>query len=164
MRTQARKRTPVAERKGDYVGFRSPRQLKERLTKSALACGRSLSTEAQFRLEVSFRDDDVVTQALDRLWGPDVGHTLQQIGQIMISIAPLAVGTSATPEVGAHFGQWMQNAHAREKMVRGAIAYLNQLLPSADELAAAARAKAEPAGEQEVHDLIIAADEPEKHG
>jgi hypothetical protein len=130
---------------------------------SAMACGRSLSTEAQFRLETTFRDDDMLTQALDRLWGRDIAHVLQQIGQIMISVAPLAVGTSPAPELGAHFGEWMRNPWAREKMVRRAIGYLERLLPSADALAATAPVKAEPVGDQ-VQDLIIEADEPEKEG
>jgi hypothetical protein len=34
-----------------YVGFRASHELKERLEKAAAASGRSLSTEAQFRLE-----------------------------------------------------------------------------------------------------------------
>jgi hypothetical protein len=40
-----------------YVGFRASHELKERLEKAAAASGRSLSTEAQFRLEASFRGD-----------------------------------------------------------------------------------------------------------
>ena len=39
---------------GDYVGFRASHDLKARLTAAAAKSGRSLSTEAQFRLETSF--------------------------------------------------------------------------------------------------------------
>jgi hypothetical protein len=41
----------------DYVGFRAPRELKEQLEEAAAQNGRSLSTEAQFRLNQSFAEE-----------------------------------------------------------------------------------------------------------
>jgi hypothetical protein len=48
-RTREKRALPAS-----YVGFRVSNDLKERLEKAAAASGRSLSTEAQFRLENSF--------------------------------------------------------------------------------------------------------------
>jgi hypothetical protein len=49
-----------------YVGFRASHELKEQLEKAAAASGRSLSTEAQFRLEASFRDDEALFSTAHR--------------------------------------------------------------------------------------------------
>lgn len=59
-RRVGRPRTRLGEGPGDYVGFRAPPELKARLAAAAAATGRSLSTETQFRLEQSFRDDQLL--------------------------------------------------------------------------------------------------------
>jgi hypothetical protein len=41
------------KRPGEYIGFRAPPKLKRALEASAKENGRSLSTEVQFRLEIS---------------------------------------------------------------------------------------------------------------
>jgi TraY domain len=155
-----RRREP---RPGERVslGLRVTPECKARLDAVARASGRSQSQEAELRIESSFRDQKILVEALDMAFGSQVARVLQRLGQIMISIAPLTVGTSRTPDVGAHFGQWMNNAWARQKMIDAAIAYLSKLRPNADELAAATPAKVEPAIEQ-VYDLII--DAPEREG
>ncbi len=54
---------------GDYVGFRAPRELKEQLEKSAAKNGRSLSSEAQFRLNQSFMFDQLFGEwRVPHLW------------------------------------------------------------------------------------------------
>ncbi len=58
---------------GDYVGFRASRDLKRRLEEAAAVSGRSLSTEAQFRLESSFSEESA-------LGGPD----LRRLAYLMI--------------------------------------------------------------------------------
>ena len=45
-----------------YVGFRAPLALKSQLEAAALVNGRSLSTEAQIRLEQSFRDETLIAE------------------------------------------------------------------------------------------------------
>lgn len=51
--------TSSKSKAGEYIGFRSPKDLKEKLEQAAQASGRSLSTEVQFRLERSFLDNDI---------------------------------------------------------------------------------------------------------
>lgn len=63
---------------GEYVGFRASADLKRRLQASADAAGRSLSTEAQFRLERSYRDESLLAAlmvgiALGQSTGPSHG-------------------------------------------------------------------------------------------
>lgn len=57
------------ERPGEYVGFRSPPALKTKLEEVARAAGRSLSSEAQFRLEKSFEREPLALDALDLAFG-----------------------------------------------------------------------------------------------
>jgi hypothetical protein len=54
----------VRERSGEYVGFRSPAALKEKLEKAAASANRSLSSEAQFRLERSFNEESTIDALL----------------------------------------------------------------------------------------------------
>src|SRR5215208_346894 len=68
-RRMGRPRTRVDDAPGDYVGFRAPRELKERLEVAAARSGRSLSTEAQIRLEKSFDQQDILSQALELAYG-----------------------------------------------------------------------------------------------
>lgn len=62
-RRPGRPRKSDADATGEYVGFRSPKRLKERLEAAAAANNRSLSTEAQFRLERSFSEEDAMLGA-----------------------------------------------------------------------------------------------------
>lgn len=68
---------------GEYVGFRAPRALKEKLETAAEVAGRSLSTEAQFRLQESFRDDEQLPASLKRIYGPQLAGLLLLIGEIL---------------------------------------------------------------------------------
>ena len=45
-----------------YVGFRAPLALKSQLEAAALVNGRSLSYEAQIRLEQSFREETLIAE------------------------------------------------------------------------------------------------------
>jgi len=57
-----------------YVGFRASHRLKQQLEKAAAESGRSLSTEAQFRLEEVFLDNFTVAQR--HLGRQLIGHYL----------------------------------------------------------------------------------------
>jgi hypothetical protein len=71
------------DRAGEFVGFRAPKELKERLVAAAEASDRSISTEAQFRLERSFRDDDLVPQVLSAAYGPQFAGIILAVGRAM---------------------------------------------------------------------------------
>src|SRR4051794_23704862 len=78
---------PESEGAGDYVGFRAPRELKEKLAAAAAASGRSLSTEAQFRLERSFEREqlvaDLLGQALALRYGAAFASILRDLATAM---------------------------------------------------------------------------------
>ena len=108
-RRVGRPRTRTEETTGDYVGFRAPRELKERLEAAAGASGRSLSTETQFRLENSFREEQLIAAALD----PSGRATafLHLISRAIHEAAQIAVD----PDTG---GDWLDQQPAFEAVKR----------------------------------------------
>lgn len=78
-----RKASSKRERPGDYVGFRSPADLKQRLANAAENAGRSLSSEAQFRLERSFEREDLLNDTLDLAFGKPIAGVLMLLGTAM---------------------------------------------------------------------------------
>lgn len=76
---------------GEYVGFRSPRELKAKLERAAQDAGRSISTEAQFRLEQSFETDDLFagpsTRAFAMMLAAAVAEVERKSGQSWLSDA-----------------------------------------------------------------------------
>jgi hypothetical protein len=89
-RGPGRPRRSQREGPGDYVGFRASRDLKERLAWAAARTGRSLSTEAQFRLEESFRSEDLLPRLLDLAYGREAAGLLLLIGECMRDAGPHA--------------------------------------------------------------------------
>jgi hypothetical protein len=78
-RRPGRPRSRPDEEPGQFVGFRAPRELKNRLEATAAQNGRSISTEAQFRLEQSFRNEDV-DRAMDMAYGPQTAGLIEALG------------------------------------------------------------------------------------
>lgn len=80
-----------AEKPGEFVGFRSPRELKAKLERAAHDAGRSISTEAQFRLEQSFETDELfagpTTRAFAMLLAATVAEVEGKTGQSWLSDA-----------------------------------------------------------------------------
>jgi hypothetical protein len=102
-------------------------------------------------------------------FGPEIAHILQQIGEAMGAVGPLASIASTPANARAAF-DWWKNPYARDKAVRTAIAYLQNLLPEADAVATATPVRLANAEGTEVGDfadLLIArlnADEPDEAG
>jgi hypothetical protein len=71
------------ERPGEYVGFRSPAWLKKQLEQAADLAGRSLSTEAQFRLERSFERGALLYDGLDLAYGKPIAGILLLLGSVL---------------------------------------------------------------------------------
>ena len=115
------KTRPDEEGAGDYVGFRAPRRLKEDLARAAKAAGRSLSTEAQFRLERTFdRDqlaDDLLGQAMTLRYAPGLAEITLAVADAMNLIGGLAflIADGRHPQ-----GRWRQHPYAFSQAVAAA--------------------------------------------
>lgn len=116
------------EARGGYVGFRSPRELKEQLQQAAAAAGRSLSSEAAVRLERSLRGEVDLYQALRLAFGTPGAEFLLLLGRA-IRGAPFFVGLS--PE-----DDWLSDPSAYAAAARQIEVILEILRPTGDAIPA----------------------------
>ena len=121
-RRPGRPRTRTEEGPGDYVGFRAPRELKERLDAAAAASGRSLSTEAQLRLENSFRDQRLFDEALDIEYGDGTAGIVALLREIIKLVASTAT-RGAT---------WMSHPVTFDQVIQAINLALDMLRPPGD--------------------------------
>ena len=118
---------PKRERPGEYVGFRSPTNLKEKLERAAKAASRSLSSEAQFRLERSFDRENLLTDALDLAYGPRTAALV-----LMIAEAMDATGSySGFAKIGTLEGSrnWTDDPYSYDQVVQSIITILEAFRP-----------------------------------
>ena len=119
-----------AEGPGDYVGFRAPRELKERLEAAAARSGRSLSTEAQIRLERSFEKQDILGGALELAYGPRLAGILMLVAEMTSQVGRIAGFTSG--ESGVAMDNWLSDPFAYDQAVTAAYRILDAFRPAGD--------------------------------
>jgi hypothetical protein len=122
-RRPGRPRTKHESGSGDYIGFRVPYVLKARLHNDAVASGRSLSTEVQFRLEQSIRGE-TASHALESTFGPQGGALAMLIG-MLVRQAPGACNLPIE-------GDWLNNPNAFAWAAEEIRAALDELAPPGD--------------------------------
>jgi hypothetical protein len=78
-------RPTTVPKKGEKatLGIRASADLKRRLDNAAKASARSLSQEAEIRLEASFRSQDLLSQVLQLSYGRQLAAVLMMIGRAM---------------------------------------------------------------------------------
>jgi hypothetical protein len=112
-------------RQGQFVGFRCPDALKEKLEKAATTAGRSLSTETQFRIEKSFNTDQTLGAAQqlaqNLAFGPKGAELLRLITRV-IRHAPGAIGMDVEDD-------WFSDATAFHVLEREITHLLHRLRP-----------------------------------
>src|SRR2546423_14080494 len=65
------------------LGIRTSAYLTGRLADAAKASARSLSQEAEMRLEASFRKEDLLSEVLQLAYGRQLGGLLMALGRVM---------------------------------------------------------------------------------
>lgn len=122
-RTLRRGRPPAGGKtaRGDYVGFRSPRELKKQLELVAASAGRSLSTETQFRLVQSLRAEAALDEALHLAFG-EGAQLLLLIGRALRAAPPLAGLSIDSPG-------WLGHATAYDMAARAIAVVVEALRP-----------------------------------
>lgn len=118
-------RPTSAPKKGEKatISIRVTPQLKARLDRASTASDRSLSQEAELRLEQTFRDQDALLSAMELAYGQSLAGLLQVVGAVMHGTGP-AAGVLAAPDAQAaqrasSMGEWIEIPWAR-RMVRDA--------------------------------------------
>jgi TraY domain len=127
-RRVGRPRTRLDEAPGDFVGFRAPRELKEKLKQAAASSGRSLSTEAQFRLEKSFHPEELLAETLELAFGPGLAGLLTLAGRVMREAGSSKMYQKQR-DGGVSGGSWPMDPDAYNEAVRAAHAVLEEWRP-----------------------------------
>ncbi len=120
--------TPPGEK--TTLSLRVSPSLRARLDASAKAEDRTLSKEAELRLEQSYRDQRLMIDALVLLYGRPMAGLLLAIADAMnITGTSVGFGVTRTPE-GAH--GWLDNATAYKAAITAATTVLETLRPPGD--------------------------------
>src|ERR1700680_105787 len=104
-RRTGRPTTAAKEGRKATLGILASASLKRRLQEAAEVNGRSLSAEAEFRLEPSFQEQDLLDQVLTLAYRPQTAGLIQVLGQAIGDTVTLASRPSASmrPE------DWLSN-------------------------------------------------------
>src|SRR2546421_6544501 len=130
-RRPGRPRTRPEGQVGSHVGFRAPRELKEKLEAAAVASGRSLSTEAQFRLEKSFHQQDMIGAACELAYGRGAAAIILVLAREMVSSGRVSALISSGGSRDA-MADWLADAYAYKQAVNAATRVLDRFKPNGD--------------------------------
>jgi hypothetical protein len=124
-RRAGRPTTPPKEGEKATLGIRASADLKQRLDLAAKRNGRSLSQEAEHRLEESLRDE--LGQMLELAYGRPLAGLLMMIGHAMQLVGKRAA-FEATHSYDA-IDRWPTNPYAFDQAVNAAAAVLEGMRP-----------------------------------
>ena len=109
------------------LGLRVTKETKALLDKAAEASGRSLSQEAETRLEHTFNAGNAVFDALDLAYGRRCAGLLLAIAQVAQITGTRAVAMSQWNFAGCE--DWMADPYAYEQAMRGIVCLLEAFRP-----------------------------------
>jgi hypothetical protein len=111
-----------------HLGFRVPPTLKRRLEQAAGHSTRSISAEAEFRMQQSFDKQDLLPEVLSLAYGRGLAGMLMQLGEHMhdagITAAILKNGTTT---------EWLKDPDAFAKAIEAGRALLDTYRPKGDD-------------------------------
>jgi len=129
-RGPGRPRTREDEPAGEYVGFRAPRALKAQLVEAAAREGRSLSTEAQFRIQQTFDFQKLLPQLLDLAYGKETAGLLLLLGQILRRIQFITEHIQKLDSADPARGSWFEHGWAYGQVREAILEILRRLEPA----------------------------------
>src|SRR5438874_8943333 len=126
-----RSSTPAKEGEKATLGIRASASLKRALDLHAKENGRSLSAEAELRLERSFEHQRLFDEVLDLTYGPKLAALLRLIGRVLIDTGPHAAAAQKPDQIEAIF-DWLPNAFAFDQARRAVELVFDALRPEGD--------------------------------
>jgi hypothetical protein len=113
-------RPPVAPTAGKKLtlSFRTDPDTKSKLTAAAEVGGRNLSEEMERRFDASFRDEDILGQAMTLAYGQPNAALLCLLGETLRTLAPR--------------GEWLNDPASRDAVARGFLRLLRRLAAPED--------------------------------
>ncbi|TSE03754.1 hypothetical protein C1D09_025355 [Mesorhizobium intechi] len=113
-----------------HLGFRVTPDMKARVESAASDSGRSISQEAEYRLERSFERADLLADVLSTTFGPELGGVLMMIGSAMRDVGGQAGFAGTFTLEGAQ--QWFDNPYAFDQAVAAANRIFEALRPEGE--------------------------------
>jgi hypothetical protein len=128
---RGRSRRPEARRPGERstLNMRIASELWHRLDQAARSTGRSLSMEAELRLEKSFDKAELLEEALDLAYGRHAAEIIMILAREMVRRGRVAGLVSGDLKV---MENWPSDAHAYDMAAAAAIAVLEGMRPPGD--------------------------------
>jgi hypothetical protein len=111
------------------LGLRVTAETKRKLDAAAEKAGRSQSQEAEFRLERSFLDQDLLYDALELRYGKGLAGILLTIGEAMQTTGRLAGFWADPPALG---DDWLSDPYAFAQATQAAQHAIDALKPAGD--------------------------------
>jgi hypothetical protein len=147
MRTKraGRPTTTANEGQKSMLGVRVTPDLKARIQAASERNGNSLSAEMEERLTLSFRDEDLLLEALDRIYGKFLANVLRMVGEAMRNAGERAammrgflsgkldIEKTDVFTIGRAMGeQWPNDPVAYAQVLGAALAIFDMLRPPDD--------------------------------
>jgi hypothetical protein len=129
-RPRGRPAKPESERRRSNLTLRAHDDMRAKLEKGANAYGRSLSEEAEFRLNHSFEVESQFDQMLDLAFGSQLGGLMMLIGYLLRDVGNSAGFGSTFTLVGAK--EWLNNPYAFDQATKALAALMEQLRPEGE--------------------------------
>lgn len=130
-RPVGRPRKPLGERKRTHITLRVRDATREALGRAALENQRSLSEEAEFRIERSFAREDLLADAMELRYGSPLAGKLYMLGEAMRRAGELG-GWYASGRTLAGFRDWFTIPYAFDQAARAANYIIEKLRPPGD--------------------------------
>jgi hypothetical protein len=122
-----RGRPPKAVRRRANLTLRIRDEVRATLQKGAGASGRSVSEEAETRIEQSYRDQDSARLFSDLYYGRKLAALLEVIGRALRDAGTHAAANAARAGLGS--GEWLDNPYGFDIAVKAATRVLDRLRP-----------------------------------
>lgn len=112
------------------LNMRTTFDVRQRLETEAAASGRSLTQEAEMRIERSFLDQKNSLEALDLTFGRDLAGILHILGEAMKLSGQQAAFLATRTLDGSQ--NWLENAYAFAQVRNAALSVIDRLKPVGD--------------------------------
>lgn len=129
-RRVGRPTTVPKEREKATLGIRASADLKRRLAGAAQTNGRSLSQEAELRLENSFRDQDATLSALELSFGSELAAILLILGKRIVLLSSIENYLTGTKH--ENVSAWLYDPYVFDQSLKMINAIIEGFRPEGD--------------------------------
>jgi hypothetical protein len=138
--------------------------LRELLVSTARANGRSITQEAEIRLEHAVRDERRIEEILDLVYGPCLAGVLMALGQAMQdagrgsylleALGKVNIATSGWAALTEEIEKWVVDPNAFEQSIKAAVTVLEFMRPEGEYLSATESTVMEDHPESESNQIL----------